>query len=298
MPNGTVKFFNAAKGFGFITPDEHGKEVFLPAASVTSSGISGLTAGQRVSFETRPDTKGPKAVDLKIIAPVPKPPVKSPAAPAMGEEARKLTIYIDPDSAAAGEVLAELRRAGNEPDVVDYIASPPAKDELKALSLLLRESNQSLVRKYEPLFLELHLDDRFIGDSEFWGAIFEHPSLINGPVVATATRASVCHSKAAAKSFLSALSSGEPQAAVRRKGLPPSLLRLVSGGAAAPPAVKEAAVENPPAKAKLAAAKKAPGAVKSKAAAKPKPKSAAKAKPTPKITARKPAKKLDRKAKT
>lgn len=298
MPNGTVKFFNAAKGFGFITPDEHGKEVFLPATSVTSSGISGLTAGQRVSFETRPDTKGPKAVDLKIIAPVPKPPDRSPAPPARGEEARKLILYVDPDSDAAGEVLAELRRAGNEPDVVDYIASPPAKDELKILSLLLRESNQSLVRKYEPLFLELHLDDRFIGDSEFWGAIFEHPSLINGPVVATATRASICRSKAAVKSFLSALSSGEPQAAARRKGLPPSLLRLVSGGASTPPAVKEAAVEKPLPKATVPPAKKVSGAVKSKAVAKPKAKSAAKAKPSPKITARKPPKKLGRKAKT
>jgi cold shock CspA family protein/arsenate reductase-like glutaredoxin family protein len=298
MPNGTVKFFNAAKGFGFITPDEHGKEVFLPATSVTSSGISGLTAGQRVSFETRPDTKGPKAVDLKIIAPAPKPPDKSPALPARGEEARKLTLYIDPDSAAAGEVLAELRRAGNEPDVVDYIASPPARDELKKLSLLLRESNQSLVRKYEPLFLELHLDDRFIGDSEFWGAIFEHPSLINGPVVATTARAGICHSKAAVKSFLSALSSGEPQAAARRKGLPPSLLRLVSGGGAATPAAKEAVVEKPQPKAAVPPAKKAPGAVKSKAVAKSKPKSAAKAKPSPKTTARKPAKKPGRKAKT
>jgi cold shock CspA family protein/arsenate reductase-like glutaredoxin family protein len=300
MPNGTVKFFNAAKGFGFITPDEHGKEVFLPATSVTSSGISGLAPGQRVSFETRPDTKGPKAVDLKIIAPVhtPKPPDRSPAPPARGEEARKLTVYIDPDSAAAGEVLAELRRAGNEPDVVDYIASPPAKEELKQLSLLLRESNQSLVRKYEPLFLELHLDDRFIGDSEFWGAIFEHPSLINGPVVATTTRASVCHSKAAAKSFLSALASGEPQPAPRRKGLPPSLLRLVSGGAATPPAVKEAAVEKPLPKSTVPPAKKAPGGLKSKAVAKPKPKSAAKAKPSPKTTVRKPAKKSGRKTKT
>jgi len=297
MPNGTVKFFNAAKGFGFITPDEQGKEVFLPATSVTSSGISGLTPGQRVSFETRPDTKGPKAIDLKIIAPVPKPPDRSSAPPARGEDARKLILYIDPDSDAAGEVLAELRRAGNEPDVVDYIASPPAKDELKKLSLLLRESNQSLVRKYEPLFLELHLDDRFIGDSEFWGAIFEHPSLINGPVVATTTRASICHSKAAAKSFLSALSSGEPQAAARRKGLPPSLLRLVSGGGATPPTVKEAAVERPQPKAAIPPAKKAPGAVKSKTVAKPKPKSAAKAKPSPKIAARQPAKKPGRKAK-
>ena len=52
MPSGTVKFFNDAKGFGFVTLDEGGKDVFLPAISVTSSGLPGLKAGQRISFGT------------------------------------------------------------------------------------------------------------------------------------------------------------------------------------------------------------------------------------------------------
>jgi arsenate reductase (glutaredoxin) len=303
MSNGTVKFFNVAKGFGFITSDEGGKDVFVPAASIASAGVSGLKAGQRVSYQTMPDTKGPKAVELKILAPVqtPRPPQIKAAAPVASQEPHRLTVYIDPDCAAAGEVLAELRRAGHEPVIVDYIASPPSKEELKNLSLLLRGSDQSLVRKYEQLFLELRLDDRFIGDGEYWAAIFEHPSLINGPVVATATRASICHSKNDVKTFLSSPSG--TQAATKPKGLPPSMLGLVRGGAAMPPPVEEAAAQKHQPKASAAVVKaevkKAEVAAKPKLAAKPKakPKSTVKAKPALKKTAGKPAKKSLRKAK-
>ncbi|MCX5495171.1 cold-shock protein [Kaistia dalseonensis] len=64
---GTVKFFNASKGFGFITPDDGGKDVFVHVTAVERSGISGLNDGMRISYETEPDKrgKGPKAVDLQ-----------------------------------------------------------------------------------------------------------------------------------------------------------------------------------------------------------------------------------------
>src|SRR6185436_10881785 len=67
MIKGTVKFFNNAKGFGFITPDDGGKDVFVPAATITQSASGRLKAGQRVSFETEPDPKGPKAVRLTLL---------------------------------------------------------------------------------------------------------------------------------------------------------------------------------------------------------------------------------------
>jgi CspA family cold shock protein len=65
--NGTVKFFNASKGYGFITPDGGGKDVFVHVTAVERSGIGPLTDGMKVSFDTEPDErgKGPKAVDLK-----------------------------------------------------------------------------------------------------------------------------------------------------------------------------------------------------------------------------------------
>ncbi|MBN9431229.1 MAG: cold-shock protein [Bosea sp.] len=66
---GTVKFFNASKGFGFITPDQGGADVFVHVTAVERSGLSGLNDGMRISFETEPDKrgKGPKAVDLRPI---------------------------------------------------------------------------------------------------------------------------------------------------------------------------------------------------------------------------------------
>lgn len=64
---GTVKFFNSEKGFGFITPDDGAKDVFVHISAVEQSGMQGLQDGQKVSFETEPDKrgKGPKAIDLQ-----------------------------------------------------------------------------------------------------------------------------------------------------------------------------------------------------------------------------------------
>ena len=63
MAIGTVKFFNVAKGFGFITADEGGKDVFVPAASIAAANIPGLKTGQRVSFEVvAPGSRSPDAM--------------------------------------------------------------------------------------------------------------------------------------------------------------------------------------------------------------------------------------------
>ena len=68
--NGTVKFFNATKGFGFITPDQGGKDVFVHVSAVEKSGMGQLDEGMRVSFDTEPDPrgKGPKAVNLQAAS--------------------------------------------------------------------------------------------------------------------------------------------------------------------------------------------------------------------------------------
>ena len=66
MTNGTVKFFNSAKGFGFISPEGGNKDVFVHVSAVEAAGISSLSEGQRVSFDVQPDPKGSKAVNLKL----------------------------------------------------------------------------------------------------------------------------------------------------------------------------------------------------------------------------------------
>ena len=67
MASGTVKFFNNDKGFGFITPDEGGNDVFVHITAVKDSGMEDLSDGQRIAFDTEPDRrgKGPKAVNLR-----------------------------------------------------------------------------------------------------------------------------------------------------------------------------------------------------------------------------------------
>ena len=67
---GTVKFFNAERGYGFIKPDDGGRDVFVHITAVERAGLKSLTEGQRLSYEVEPDKKGkgPKAVDLVITA--------------------------------------------------------------------------------------------------------------------------------------------------------------------------------------------------------------------------------------
>jgi CspA family cold shock protein len=55
---GTVKFFNAERGYGFIKPDDGGRDVFVHITAVERAGLKALTEGQRLSFEVEPDKEG------------------------------------------------------------------------------------------------------------------------------------------------------------------------------------------------------------------------------------------------
>ena len=57
MATGTVKWFNATKGFGFIQPDDGGKDVFVHATALERAGMRGLVQGQKVSFDTQEDRR-------------------------------------------------------------------------------------------------------------------------------------------------------------------------------------------------------------------------------------------------
>jgi len=67
---GTVKFFNADRGYGFIKPDNGGPDVFVHVTAVERAGLKSLSEGQRISFDVEPDKKGkgPKAVNLAVSA--------------------------------------------------------------------------------------------------------------------------------------------------------------------------------------------------------------------------------------
>ena len=65
MATGTVKFFNTTRGFGFISPDDGSKDVFVHISAVEQSGMTTLNEGQKVTFDIEPDARGPKAVNLQ-----------------------------------------------------------------------------------------------------------------------------------------------------------------------------------------------------------------------------------------
>ena len=66
---GKVKFFNSQKGYGFIAPDEGGKDVFVHISAVEQSGLTVLDEGMHLSFETEQDRRGegPKAINLELV---------------------------------------------------------------------------------------------------------------------------------------------------------------------------------------------------------------------------------------
>jgi CspA family cold shock protein len=67
VANGTVKWFNAEKGYGFITPDEGGEDLFVHFSAIQGSGYKSLDEGQRVEFETKQGPKGLQASDVRRV---------------------------------------------------------------------------------------------------------------------------------------------------------------------------------------------------------------------------------------
>ncbi len=67
MATGTVKWFNDAKGYGFIAPDEGGKDLFVHFSSITGDGFKSLAENDKVEYEPREGSKGPEATNVVKI---------------------------------------------------------------------------------------------------------------------------------------------------------------------------------------------------------------------------------------
>jgi CspA family cold shock protein len=67
LATGTVKWFSDEKGFGFITPDEPGKDLFVHHSSISGDGYKSLAEGAKVSYNSQAGDKGPKAVDVQAL---------------------------------------------------------------------------------------------------------------------------------------------------------------------------------------------------------------------------------------
>ena len=67
MATGTVKWFNDQKGFGFITPDEGTKDLFVHQSGIVGDGYKSLSEGAKVSYDSESGEKGPKAVNVQAL---------------------------------------------------------------------------------------------------------------------------------------------------------------------------------------------------------------------------------------
>ena len=67
MATGTVKWFSDEKGFGFITPDEGGRDLFVHFSGITGDGYKSLAEGAKVTYEEENSDKGPKAVNVQKV---------------------------------------------------------------------------------------------------------------------------------------------------------------------------------------------------------------------------------------
>ena len=67
MATGTVKWFSDEKGFGFITPDDGGKDLFVHHSGINSNGFRSLAEGAKVEYELGESAKGPQATNVRII---------------------------------------------------------------------------------------------------------------------------------------------------------------------------------------------------------------------------------------
>jgi arsenate reductase len=204
MAIGTVKFFNVSKGFGFISPDIGGGDIFVHASAFQATGAQRLTEGQRVTYDTESDAKGLKVTKLELVAPGEGAAHAAKHSVAMGtpDKDLSLTIYHNPECAASRNALQEIKAAGYEPRIVEYLKFPLTREELKSIAVRMNLPIRDLARKTEPLFGELLLDEKEVGDEELLDAMVEHPQLINRPIVATHNAARLCRPSRMVKAFL------------------------------------------------------------------------------------------------
>ena len=103
-----------------------------------------------------------------------------------------ITIYHNPRCSNSRTTLEAIRAAGHEPQIVEYLATPPSREALRAMigdaGLTVREA----MRSKEALFGELGLDAPEVGDEALLDAMLAHPVLINRPFVVTPKGARLC----------------------------------------------------------------------------------------------------------
>lgn len=102
------------------------------------------------------------------------------------------TIYHNPKCGTSRNVLAALREAGHEPQVIEYLKTPPSRETLESLIARAGEGARGLLRAKEPRVKELGLDGADVTDAAIVDAMMAHPVLINRPIVVTDSVVKLC----------------------------------------------------------------------------------------------------------
>jgi arsenate reductase len=103
-----------------------------------------------------------------------------------------ITIFHNPRCGTSRNVLALIRHAGLEPRVVEYMSTPPSRDEIRALAAATGQPLRALLREKEAVFTELGLADPALSDDALLDAIEQHPVLLNRPIVVTPLGTALC----------------------------------------------------------------------------------------------------------
>lgn len=103
-----------------------------------------------------------------------------------------VTIYHNPDCGTSRNTLALIRNSGVEPTVVEYLKTPPGRDELAALIRRMGVPVRAVLREKGTPYAELGLDDPSLTDDRLLDAMMAHPILINRPIVVTPLGVRLC----------------------------------------------------------------------------------------------------------
>lgn len=102
-----------------------------------------------------------------------------------------ITIYHNPRCSKSRQTLALLEERQIQPNIVEYLKTPPDADELRRVLNLLQMEPRQLMRKKEAAYQELNLDDPTLSDAQLIAAMVENPSIIERPIVVHGERAAI-----------------------------------------------------------------------------------------------------------
>ena len=111
---------------------------------------------------------------------------------AMQSKTPEITIFHNPACGTSRNTLALIRNSGAEPEVIEYLKTPPSRETLKSMIQAMGVSTRELLRRKGTPYDDLQLDDPKWSDDELLDAMLAHPILINRPIVVTPLGTKLC----------------------------------------------------------------------------------------------------------